>query len=168
MNALDIVFFAILIYGIYKGIIRGFVIEIGSLVGVILGIYIAKMNSDRFGASLHEWFDLSSRYTKPVAFFLLFVVVILTCHFFAKLLDKVVKIVMLDWLNKVCGSVIGLFKYTLILSIFLNVFHSIDNKVRMINNEKKNGSLLYHPIKNFAPAIMPYISWDDFVKKENN
>jgi membrane protein required for colicin V production len=168
MNALDLVFIFVLIYGIFKGFIRGFVLEAASLIGVILGIYIAKMNSDRFGISLHEWFDLSTRYAKPIAYFLLFLFVILSCHFLAKILDKLVKLALLDWLNKLLGSVTGMLKYALILSVFLNVFHTIDAKVGMINNEKKDKSLLYHPIKRLVPAIMPFIAWEDFVKNENN
>ena len=164
MNALDIVLFIILIYGIAKGIIKGFVLEAASFVGVILGIYLAKIYSDRTAVSVHEWFYLSTKYAKPMGFLLLFVLVILICHFLAKLLDRAVKLVLLDWLNKVAGAFLGLLKYALVLSIFLNVFQVMDNKVKMIKQEKKDSSLLYNPLKNLVPTIMPYVDWDDFVK----
>lgn len=168
MNALDIVIFAILIYGAIKGYIKGLILEASSLIGVIIGIYLAKIYSDNAAASMQEWFDLSQRYAQPMGYFLVFVFVVLICHFIAKLVDRIVKVVLLDWLNKGAGIFFGLLKYALVLSIFLNVFQAIDNKVKMIKQEKKDSSLLYNPIKNFVPTVMPYIHWDDFVKNSSN
>lgn len=168
MNALDFVLIIFLLFGIFKGVMRGFILEAASLVGVILGVYIARAYSGRFSLSMHEWFDLAPKYTVPVAFFVLFVLIILTCHLLAKVLDRTIKINMLKRINQIGGGFLGLIKYAIVLSILVNVFHSIDEKAHMIKQTKKEGSLLYYPIKGLVPDVFPYVEWKDFVKNENN
>lgn len=168
MNALDFFLLAFLAFGIFKGIMKGFIVQAASLLGVFLGVYIAKFYSQGFALSLFEWFDLSVKYIVPVAFFLIFVFVILVCHFLAKILDKSLRIGVLSQINQSLGAFFGFIKYAIILSILLNVFHAIDDRAHMIKQTKKDGSLLYNPIKKLVPAVFPYVEWEDFIKNDNN
>lgn len=168
MNVLDIILLALLVFGVVKGIIKGFVLEAASLFGVILGVYAAKIYSSSFAYSLHHWFDLSVKYIVPVAFFLIFIFSIIIFHLLAKIIDKTVKINMLKKMNQFLGALFSLLKYAFLISIFLNVFQAIDEKAHFIKESKKNDSLLYYPIKSLVPTVFPYVVWEDFVKNENN
>lgn len=168
MNALDFVLLALLVFGLIKGIMRGFVLEAASLLGLIIGVYTAKAYSDSFAQTLHHWFDLSIKYIVPVAFLLIFILVIIVCHLLAKLIDKSLKIKLLKRTNQALGAFLSLLKYLVFLSIILNIFHAIDEKANLVNQSKKVNSLLYYPIKNVVPTVFPYVEWEDFVKNKNN
>jgi len=164
MNVLDILLFIVLIYGIVKGLIRGFVLQFFSLLGIFIAIYAAKMYNGKISLKLGDWIGISATYAKPISYFIIFCTIILLFHLVAKLLDKSIKVSLIDWVNKLLGAALGLFKYALVLSIFLNVFQVIDSNGKFIKQEKKNKSLLYNPVLKLVPKVMPYV-YADFLKK---
>lgn len=164
MNFIDIIILIILLFGLIKGIIRGFVLQLFSLLGILLGIYIAKMYIGTITFIIMQWVEIEAVYAKPIAYLLIFCVIILAAHMISKLLDKSIKISLLKWMNKSLGALLGLFKYALVLSILLNAFQVIDSKGRIIKQEKKNNAALYHPVLNIVPKVMPFVN-TDFLEK---
>ncbi|MDR1679106.1 MAG: CvpA family protein [Prevotellaceae bacterium] len=162
MNALDVVFGIVLLYGLIKGIFRGFILEAASFIGVVSGIYIANIFDENVAQYIGEYCDLSSRFSQPIAFFLIFAAIVVLCHFVAKIIDKAAKMMMLGWLNKLLGATFSLLKYAFIISILLNVIQAIDSRDKLISLDKKACSHLYLPLKNLAPTAMPYIDETDF------
>ncbi len=164
MNFIDIVILIILLFGLIKGVVRGFVLQLFSLLGILIGIYVAKMYIGTLTYIIIQWVEIEEMYAKPIAYLLIFCVIILAAHLIAKLLDKSIKISLLKWINNLLGAVLGILKYALVLSILLNVFHIIDSKSRIIKQEKKNESSLYSPVLSIIPKIMPYVN-TDFLEK---
>ena len=52
MVALDIILIALMVFAIIRGLMKGFVMEIASLVGIVISIFVAK----NFGETLMGWF----------------------------------------------------------------------------------------------------------------
>lgn len=160
MNFIDIIILIILLFGLIKGIIRGFILQLFSLLGIILGIYIAKMYIGTITFLIMQLIDIEEMYAKPLAYLIIFCVIILVSHLIAKLLDNTIKISLFKWLNSLLGGILGLVKYALVLSILLNVFQVIDSKERIIKQKEKNSSSLYKPVLNLVPTLMPSIDTD--------
>jgi membrane protein required for colicin V production len=59
--------------------------------------------------------------------------------------------------NRLLGALLAIFKYALVLSIFLNVYQNLDKKEKIISKTRKQSSALYYPVTNLVPKIMPYV-----------
>lgn len=166
MNLLDIILILPLAYGIIKGVIKGFVLQLASLIGLIAGMYFAKLYASSVATLFYHWFDISLQYGKAVAFLVLFLIVGLFVYLLAKSLDRFIELISLKWLNKLLGAVFGGLKYALILSVLLNVLQAIDQKNNILSEETQNKSLFYRPITAMVPVLIPYFTTEDFIKKE--
>jgi membrane protein required for colicin V production len=166
MNLLDIILILPLAYGIIKGVIKGFVLQLASLIGLIAGIYFAKLYASSVATLFYHWFDISLQYGKAIAFLVLFLIVGLLVYLLAKSLDRFIELISLKWLNKLLGALFGGLKYALILSVLLNVFQAIDKHSTIILKNTKKSSLLYNPITSIVPSLIPYVNIDDFKGSE--
>ena len=68
MNTIDLIFALILSYGLIKGMMKGFIVEIASLLALILGTYGA-MHFSHFAAHLiSQYVSWEEQYLKPSCF----------------------------------------------------------------------------------------------------
>lgn len=153
MNYLDILLLLPLLYGAYKGFSRGFVIEVATLLGLILGVYIAIKFSDYTENILRDFLDISSKYLSYIALGVTFLLVVVAIYLLGKMLTKLVDIVSLGLVNKLLGTVLGIAKSFVILCIILLIVDALDDKFQFMNKEVKENSLFYNPFLNFAQQM---------------
>ena len=154
---LDIFFAIPLIWGIVRGLMSGFVRSLSVFVGLILGITLAQTYAADLSPTIQEWFTLSARQCLSIAYVTIFVAVMTVVAIIARILDKFLHLILLGWLNKLLGALFGFFKWAIILSFFIMVIEYANSKFEFLSPEKKSESLLYEPIKNVVPTIMPYV-----------
>ncbi len=154
---LDIFFAIPLIWGIVRGLMSGFVRSLSVFVGLILGITLAQTYAADLSPTIQEWFTLSARQCLSIAYVTIFVAVMIVVAIIARILDKFLHLILLGWLNKLLGALFGFFKWAIILSFFIMVIEYANSKFEFLTPEKKSESLLYEPIKNVVPTIMPYV-----------
>lgn len=162
---LDICLLIPIAWGLVRGLYKGIVMSIASFVGLIIAIILANRFSTDFSVELYDWFVFSDRTMHAISYFAIFVVVSLLCFFIAKLLDKFLKILTLSWLNRLLGAIFGVIKYALILSVLINLANELNNHIPFVSDEKKAESILYMPLKEFVPAVMPYAKF--YIDGEN-
>ncbi|MDT8411813.1 MAG: CvpA family protein [Vicingaceae bacterium] len=174
MNYLDIIIVIPLIWGAYKGFRKGFVIEIASLVGLVLGVW-GGINFSSYSAEyLGKAFNISPEIMPLLSFVVTFIAIVILVFFIAKMLERVVKMVALGIVNRIAGMVFGMMKFGIIISIILNLVNTIDNEVSFIENEVKSKSLLYQPFSDFSGKLFPKLNeikeqtatWKDDVMNE--
>lgn len=157
MNWIDIVLLIPIVYGIIRGIIKGAVLEVSSFIGVILGILIARSYAPSFAEYIIKWFDFSSiENAKLISFVIIFVFVAVCLHIIALMIDKILKIILLEWLNRLLGGIFGCIKFIIILSVFINFFHFVNKKIDFVSKQSIENSMLYKPVKKIIPTILPY------------
>ncbi len=154
---LDIFFAIPLVWGIVRGLMSGFIRSLSIFVGLILGVYIAHVYAPDLSPTISEWFTLSAKQCLSLAYVTIFIAVMLLVAIVARILDKFLHLILLGWLNKLLGALFGLFKWAIILSFFIMVIEYANSKFEFLTPEKKSESLLYEPIKNVVPTIMPYV-----------
>jgi membrane protein required for colicin V production len=162
MNVLDIILGIPLIWAAYKGFTKGFVIEIASLAGLILGIYLASHFSWFTADFLHDVFGWNGRYVAFVSFIITFAVVLISIHLLGKVIEKVVEMVALGFFNRIAGAVFSILKTAFVLSVILFLITSIDFGQRIITPKSKTESLLFKPVASVAPFIFPRLQLKDF------
>lgn len=168
MNYIDIILVILLILAAVSGFKKGLVAELASLAALVLGIWGAFEFSDITADFLTENFHMGSKYLGVISFIVTFIVIVILVQIIGSVVHKLVEAAMLGFLNRLAGMVFGILKSALILSVLLVILDRIDQDVNILPPSKKENSKLYKPIRNFAPAIFPFI--EDWVKgmKLNN
>ena len=154
---LDLFFAIPLLWGIVRGLMSGFIRSLSVFVGLILGITLAQTYAADLSPIISEWFTLSARQCLSLAYVVIFIAVMLLVAIVARILDKFLHLILLGWLNKLLGALFGFFKWAIILSLFIMLIEYANSKFEFLTPEKKSESLLYEPIKNVVPTVMPYV-----------
>jgi len=154
MNFLDIIIIIPIIWFVYKGYKKGFIIELASLAGLILGIYVAIHYSANITSFLDGFLNLEYKYINIIAFALTFIIVVIAVMFIGRILEKIIKVVMLGFVNRIIGAVFGIVKILLILSFLILLLELIDDRQKFITEERKESSMLYYPVASIAPTVI--------------
>lgn len=155
MNYLDIIFIIPLLWGLYKGITKGLIIEAATLIAFGLAVWGAIKFHDFLSEWMRAQMGWESKWLPIAAFALIFIGVLLVVMGVAKLLEKIVKSASLGFLNKLGGAVFGILKFGLIMSMILFFLEAVNRSIGFIPDELKSGSLLYEPVRKIAPTIIP-------------
>ena len=157
MNYIDVIIIIILVISMVTGFINGLVKEVASLAALVLGIWGAIRFSSFTAAKLYDYFDMTGNYVGIIAFIVTFAVIAIGIHFAGMIADKLLKAVALGFVNRLLGIAFGLIKSVLILSVIFVVLNAIDARRPFLPGDKINGSMLYNPISDVAPALFPII-----------
>ena len=158
MSTLDIILLVCFVPAIVRGIQRGFIAQVVSLVSVILGIWLAFHFSEMACEWLKQYFpNLSETVLNIAGFVLILVVVSLLLHLVGKLILKLFKAVDLGWLNWLLGMIFSLLKGALIIGLFLILFDTLNLKFSLVKPETLDQSVLYAPLRDAAYKVFPYL-----------
>jgi len=164
MNYIDLVLAIILIIAAVQGFRKGFIVELASLAALVLGIWGAIKFSDWTADFITDTTNFHSEHLSTIAFVITFIAIVILIHILGKMLDNVVKAVALGFLNRLAGIIFGVLKTSVILSIFLLLFDSVDENVHILPDRQKTESKIYSPMKQLVPTLFPFIKLWDFDK----
>jgi membrane protein required for colicin V production len=116
MNLLDIFIIAVMGFLLVRGIFRGFIKEVGSLAGVILGIWLGSDFEPDFRVYLEPYFP-GGKYLALISFAIIFFAVLVFCNLIGWGLKKLVKKLFLGWADTALGIALAVLK-GVILSYF--------------------------------------------------
>ena len=158
MNIVDLILIIILVAAAIRGFVKGFFVEFATVAALVLGVLCAMM----FSVHVRNWLAgvVSWRpdTIKAVAFFLIFISVVIVVHLIANMLEKFVQAIALGILSRIAGSVFGVIKTAFILSFLMYVIARIESyDVTIIPKEPKRESKYYAPIEKLAPNLLPFL-----------
>ncbi len=156
MNIFDLVFLVVFIWAAYKGFSKGLIIQAASLAALLLGIIGAIKFSGYTAFVLTKKFNVTGEYLQLTAFAITFVIIVIAVHIIARLTEKFVKAVALDFVNRILGLLFSTIKMAFIISIVLVIINIINYKAPFLPKDKVNKSLLYKPLSSLAPMLFPY------------
>lgn len=155
MNILDLLLSIFLLLGLVRGLFKGFFAELAGLLSLIGGIYAAIHFSGATYAFLNSFIDWDEKYLIILSFALTFFIVALLISLAGSFLTKMVHMVALGIVNRLAGGIFGVLKMAFLASIFFMFFERFD--VFQMEEQTKEESVLYGPVKVLAPAILPTI-----------
>jgi membrane protein required for colicin V production len=118
MNTLDIVFCVILGFLGLRGIFRGMVKEVASILGLLLGFVLANTYHAQLSPMLEDLLG-GPGMANLVAYLGIFLGVVAAVFLLASLIRKIMKMIMLGWVDSIGGGALGLFKGALLCSIIV-------------------------------------------------
>ena len=147
---IDIILIILLIFSIIKGLRRGLVVAVFSIVAFIVGLAAAIKLSVVVAAYLKNSVNVSAQLLPVISFALVFLIVVILIRIGAKLIEKAVEAVMLGWANRIAGAVLYAGLYTFIFSVLL----FFATQIKFINDSTINESKTYSYIKPLGPLVI--------------
>lgn len=156
MNILDIIFSVIALYLLLRGIVRGLIIEVASLAGVILGFYLANQYYQDLTPFM-ENFITNRGWADVASYLVIFILTFFVVTVAAIGLRKLISVTFAGWLDHLAGSVVGLAKGVLVCCIILMVLTRFFPEADFVKEStlapKLSGVSEY--LKQFVPEDMP-------------
>ena len=159
MNYLDILIAVPLGYLVFKGFRRGLIFELASLAGLVLGCFVA--------VRMANWFSflvgLEGDGAFLVAFFILFIGVVVLALFIGKLVERFVKLIHVGFINNLAGAILGMAKGVCIVGVLLYYIAIIDLKEKILTCDTKQSSILYQPVVKAGSHLVGKM--DEFIQE---
>jgi len=168
MNNIDIALCIPLVWGFYRGFVKGLIIEVASLIALSLGIWGGFYFSGFCANKIKELFNWQSTYLPIASFAIVFLTIILSIFLLARLLSTLSKKLSLGGLDKILGAAFGSLKFALILSVIIFVIDALEKSYPLISFEAQNKSVLYKPIGKIAPFIIPALNNQKLITESRN
>jgi membrane protein required for colicin V production len=118
VNTLDIVMLVLLALAAFSGFRQGFVLEIAGIFGAIVALAVARVEYPDVRATLQQ-FAPHSPWLTVVAYVLVFLVVWGAIVILARKVRSLVRLMMLGWLDRLGGALIGLVQGVLLVELLL-------------------------------------------------
>ncbi len=118
MNLLDIVLATIIGFCLIRGIFRGLIKELSSIIGVVSGFYAAYSYYPLIAKFLKRWIA-DTGYANILACLILFIGIYITISIAGVLIKYLMNIVFLGWTDRICGLIFGTLKGVLIVSVIV-------------------------------------------------
>lgn len=156
MSTIDIVILIFLLIGAYTGYKRGLLMEVISLAAFFVAIIAGIKLLDWGIVLLSKYIDGYDGLLPIISFTIIFIAIILSLNMIGKAVKKVLDMTLIGSFDDIAGSVLGIVKWALFISIFLWIFGSFGGTISESTTEN---SFLYQPISSFAPGIFSSFSW---------
>lgn len=157
MNIFDIVIAALLIFAFARGLMKGFFVEVASLIALVGGVYGAIHFSYFAAGFLEDRVDWDENYIALTAFAITFIAIVVAISFLGKMLTKMADFAALGLVNKILGGIFALLKSVVILSVIFVFFSRVNSSIPFVGKETLDNSILYAPVKSIVPTIFPSI-----------
>lgn len=172
LSSIDLIIGSIVIILGIKGFMNGFLKEIFSFLGLVLGIYIASGMSSKMAILAGESFLHIENKTilTLIVFLVVFAFIWLSMVTAGTLLSKLTKATGLGFINNLLGFVIGGGKYFIIFAVIVTALSNIQILKNSTAKFEKN-SLLYPyliAVGNFLIQLNPKDYIDDKLEHNNS
>jgi len=164
---IDIFIVIVLLWAAWRGWQAGFLKEVVSTVGFLVGLFVAATCYSTFGEYLAVDGSETNMVTSIVAFLLLWIAVPIVLGLVANILTKALKGMHLGLPNSLLGALVGALKYFILLSCVFNAM----NALHIMNGERTARSYLYKPVTGALQLLFPSDSTsvaDDSIAVEKN
>jgi len=157
MNLLDFLILVPVVWLCIRGFMKGFIIELATLIGIALGILAAYYFADDLQNLLKDYFTFGDTATRIVSYIIVFIIVWLLVYILGKIAEKTFDLVALGWLNKLLGAIIGIAKGIVLVCVILFLIEKFDPSQHIIKPHVKEKSMFYKPAMNLVNMVAPKI-----------
>jgi len=148
MNYLDIIILIPTLWFAYKGFRHGLIRELASLSALVLGVYAAFA----FSNLVEKWVN-HPNIPKEVYFAITFFAVLVAVFFIGRLVEKIIKLMIPEFVNNILGGLFGIAKVAIIFSVVFYFINTVDSKEVILTKKIKENSFTYKYIDPIAPYL---------------
>ena len=116
MNPFDVFIIIVICYSIIRGLFRGLVKEVSSIIGVLGGFYAAYSYYPMV-AKLIARFVKDPSYLNILSFLIIFCLILIIISITGVIIKYLLNVAFLGWVDRLCGVFFGLIKGILIVTV---------------------------------------------------
>lgn len=150
---IDFLFCILMLMAVFKGLGKGLIVAIFSLIAFFIGLIAAMKLSASVAVWLQNKSGTQTTWMPFIAFVLVMAVVMLLIRFGANLIEKLLGFAMLGWLNKLGGVIFYIVMYIMFFSIVLFYAKSMG----ILTEETIQSSKTYEFIAPWGPRSIEAI-----------
>lgn len=153
MSTADIIILVILGFGVVKGYLNGFIVEVVSFLGFFVGLILAL----QLTIPVTTWFFSGSNYYDLIAivvFVALFFLLSISLKMGAKILKRAIDVTIFGTVDNVIGALTGAIKWGVLISMIAWIFDSVGFD---LNEKFMDDSLIFPYIVKIGPAIFSWL-----------
>ena len=160
MNPIGI---GILVFGAYfgyRGFQRGLVDEVGRLVGLVAAVLLAY----RLSPLLAERIGLANELARSAAAFgLIFIGTLLVAAILTRLVRTLVELVLLEWLDRLGGTLFGVLKSLVVLGVLIYILESFETSRSFIERLEQQ-SFVYRNVVAVKNGLFKALTLDEMIR----
>jgi membrane protein required for colicin V production len=155
LSVADIALCIIILLGVYGGFKEGFLMELFSLLGIVLGVLGGFKLLGWAMVFLGDQFNIDQKVLPYIAFGLVFIAIVIAVRLFANIIKASLDKSFLGKVDQVAGAFLGFIKTVFMLSVLLWIVDSLklNLPVRWTNN-----SWILPKVAVFAPSLTHWLS----------
>ncbi len=127
MNPFDIFIIIVLSYSIIRGLFRGLVKEVSSIIGVLGGFY-AAYSYYPLVAKLLTGIIKDQSYLNILSFLIIFCGILIVISILGVVIKYLLNVAFLGWIDRICGVGFGLIKGILIVTVIFIILTTFLSK----------------------------------------
>lgn len=150
MSKADITLAIIILAGAYQGVRDGFILELISIVSILIGLVAGFKLMGWMMMGLESKFNIDARVLPYISFATVFFIIVFSVNLMARYISPKVNHEYLGKVDSAVGGILGFFRSSFMLSIFLWIFHSM--KLYLPESWTKDSWVL-PMVAEFAPDV---------------
>ncbi len=147
---IDVIFTVLMLMALFKGITKGLIVALFSLLAFFVGLAAALKLSAVVAVRLSNHTNITAFWLPIISFALVFLLVAFLVRLGAGWVQKTIELVWLGWLNRLLGVIFYMILYIIIFSILL--FYA--TQINLIKEDTINASKTYTFIEPWGPFVM--------------
>jgi len=150
---IDVVFLILLIAGVYKGSRQGIIMSVFTFAGWIVGLAAALTLSGFVAGTMQNYTNIDSKWLPALSFLIVFTVMALLIRSAGKLVENMLDLSLLSWVNRLGGALVYAGLYVLLGSVLLFFIE----KLHLINTDTLSASRAHGFTDGLIPALIESI-----------
>ena len=157
MNWFDLIVLILLLISVINGYRKGLIGQLVGLAIILLSAIFVGNLATYILPILNDYLDLPANLSRALSFLIAFATIAIVISIIGKIIQKLLNIVLLGFVNRMLGSIIAIGTLMFGLSIILNLVLMIDKKENLISKEIKEESFFFERVEAVVPAIVPFL-----------
>ena len=158
METLDIIILICFLPALYQGLTKGLVSQVVAMASVVAGAWLAFHFSEMLCTWAAQYVpEMSPTLLHVLGYIVIFCVTVLLLNLIGRLIEHIVKLALLGWLNRLAGLVFALATAALVISILIVMFVSLNTTFGFVPEETLDASIFFNPLKEIGFKVFPYL-----------
>lgn len=155
MKTIDIIILLILLFGAFRGFVKGFLLELIGIVALFIALWSGVELMDWGVNILSPLFQGYKSLLPYLSFFLIFIFVLIIISITGRLLKGALHLTILGVVDNIAGAIVGLFKWAFFISLLF--WMAVEIGFPSTSDMTKD-SVVFPYINSFAPKVIDFLS----------
>lgn len=156
-NYLDIILALPLCWAIYRGWVKGLILQLATLAALVIGLWGARILTDYLVPILKIKYDFTSQYTAIGVYAVCLIFLFALVYFIGWLLTKFLKAVALGIPNRLAGILFSLMKYGIMVAFGVFYLDKLNKQFNFMDPTLPEGSLLYFKLLKVSQWLYVHV-----------